>query len=323
MKNSVSHSRRNFIKQSSIASSALILPLNTITANLVTNEKHYERDLKVFLFSKSLQFLDYDNMCEATREMGFDGIDLAVRPGAHVIPERISEDLPRAVKAMKSIGFQPLLMTTNVTNATNPESRTVLETASNLGFKYYRMGWLKYPEGESIPNSIETFEHQFIAMEKLNKELGLHGAYQNHAGNYMGAPIWDLYQILKGRAVEYIGCQYDIRHATVEGGSSWELGLNLIKNYIKTIVIKDFRWGKVNGIWKPLNTQLGEGMVKFDRYFSLLKKYNINVPVSLHFEYDLGGAEHGKSKLTMDRKLVFGKMKKDLQYLREAWDKAN
>ena len=138
----------------------------------------------------------------------------------------------------------------------------------------------------------------------------------------MGAPIWDLPPILSQTNNENMGCQYDIRHAVVEGGSSWELGLQRIKEHIKTIVIKDFKWGLVDGKWKPINTPLGEGMVDFDRYFSLLKKYNINVPISLHLEYDLGGAEHGASKITISNKEVFSKMKKDLNFLKEAWQRA-
>jgi len=43
-------------------------------------------------------------------------------------------------------------------------------------------------------------------------------------------------------------------------------------------------------------------MVDFGRYFSLLKKYDINVLVSLHLEYDLGGSEHGATEITIDKK---------------------
>jgi sugar phosphate isomerase/epimerase len=150
----------------------------------------------------------------------------------------------------------------------------------------------------------------------------LTGAYQNHAGKSMGAPIWDLFQILKDNPSNYIGSQYDIRHAIVEGANSWELGLELIKPFIKTIVIKDFKWGETKDGWKPVNTPLGEGMVNFDRYFSLLKTYGINVPVSLHLEYDLGGAEHGKSEISISKKEIFNKMKKDLTFIKDAWARA-
>ena len=140
---------------------------------------------------------------------------------------------------------------------------------------------------------------------------------------HVGAPIWDLLPILEATNNEHVGCQYDIRHAVVEGGTSWELGLRLIRPFIKTIVIKDFKWGLSNGKWKPINTPLGEGSVDFGRYFSLLKKYQINVPISLHLEYDLGGAEHGDKKIKIDKKIVFERMIKDLTFLRETWRRTN
>jgi sugar phosphate isomerase/epimerase len=278
--------------------------------------------ISVHLFSKHLQFLDYEGMSEAAADMGFDGLDLTVRPNGHVEPNRVTDDLPEAVEAMQKFGLRPEMMTTDVVDPADALSKTVLETAAELGFKHYRTGWLTYPENKSIPESMAAYVQLFSSLETLNKELGLVGAYQNHAGNHVGAPIWDTYEILKGTNSEFIGAQYDIRHAVVEGGSSWELGLRLIKDYIRTIAIKDFKWGQVDGQWKPINVPLGEGMVDFDQYFSVLKKFGINVPVSLHLEYELGGAEHGASSITIDEKEVFGRMKKDLEFLREAWEKA-
>ena len=112
------------------------------------------------------------------------------------------------------------------------------------------------------------------------------------------------------------GCQFDILHAVIEGGLSWQQSLRLMHPYINTIVVKDFRWEKVDGKWVVRYVPLGEGMVDFRKYFSLLAGYGIRVPISLHFEYPLGGAEHGDAQLTVDQKLVFDAMKKDLRQLR-------
>ncbi|WP_297765225.1 TIM barrel protein [uncultured Muriicola sp.] len=314
--------RRDFIKKTTLAGSALLLPTVGLPVTFETSTEKLGGDLQVFLFSKHLQFLNYNDMSEATAELGFDGLDLTVRPKGHVEPEHVTDDLPKAVAAMKKYGINPGMMTTNVWEVKNVENKTVLEIASKLGFTHYRTGWLKYPEDATIAESQAIYGQQAAELEVLNKNLGLIGCYQNHAGNHVGAPIWDLPPILSATNNEYMGCQYDIRHAVVEGGSSWELGLRQIRPFIKSIVIKDFKWGKVDGKWKPVNTPLGEGMVDFNRYFSLLKKYQINVPVSLHLEYDLGGAEHGASKITIDRTQVLNAMKKDLAFLRNAWDKA-
>ncbi|WP_273566005.1 sugar phosphate isomerase/epimerase family protein [Maribacter halichondriae] len=312
--------RRNFTKLSAAAiGSVPLMGFSNSLFNAVTTPNDA---ISVSLFSKHLQFLDYNEMAAAAAEIGFDGLDLTVRPEGHVLPERVVDDLPKAVAAMKKYGITPGLMTTNVWDVNDTEQKTVLQTASMSGFTHYRTGWLKYPEDRTIAESQAIYGQQAAALETLNKDLGIIGCYQNHAGNHVGAPIWDLPPILEATNNEHIGAQYDIRHAVVEGGNSWELGLRHIKPFIKSIVIKDFKWGQVDGQWKPVNTPLGEGMVDFNRYFSLLKKYEINVPFSLHLEYELGGAEHGDSEITIDKKEVFNQMKKDLNFLRDAWQRA-
>ncbi|SMG09351.1 sugar phosphate isomerase/epimerase family protein [Arenibacter troitsensis] len=320
MKKRTIYERRDFVKLAAMAGAAL--PLMGFDESIFNPISKSSGNLEVHLFSKHLQFLNYKDMSEAAAEMGFDGLDLTVRPEGHVLPDRVSEDLPKAVEAMKKYGLNPRLMTTNVIDVENKEHRSVLETASKSGFTHYRTAWLSYPENREIAESQAIYGQQLKKLEVLNKQLSLIGCYQNHAGNHVGAPIWDLPPILQATKNVNIGCQYDIRHAVVEGGSCWELGLRLIRPFIKSIVIKDFKWGTVKGQWKPINTPLGEGMVDFDRYFSLLKKYHINVPVSLHLEYGLGGAEHGAKEITIDKKEVFAQMKKDLTFLQEAWQRA-
>lgn len=312
--------RRDFTKLSAAVLGGI--PLMGFKSSLFHTVLKPEDELRISLFSKHLQFLDYNEMAAVVSEIGFDGLDLTVRPKGHVLPERVVDDLPKAVAAMKKYGISPGMMTTNVWDTKNSQQKSVLETASRLGFTHYRTRWLTYPEDRTIEESQAMYGQEAAALEVVNKDLGLIGCYQNHAGNHVGAPIWDLPAILEATKNEYMGCQYDIRHAVVEGGSSWELGLRRIHPFIKSIVIKDFKWGQVDGKWKPVNTPLGEGMLDFDRYFSLLKKYQINVPVSLHFEYDLGGAEHGATNLSIDKKEVFQQMKKDLTFLKDAWQRA-
>ena len=313
-------SRRAFTKLSATGLAAI--PFLSFTNEFNTTIQTPTNELDVHLFSKHLQFLDYNDMSAAAVEMGFDGLDLTVRRKGHVLPENVIQDLPKAVRAMKKHGLQPKMMSTNVWDINDPVQKQVLETASTLGFTHYRTDWLKYPEDKLISESQVLFAKQAIALEKVNKELGLIGGYQNHAGKHVGAPVWDLLPILEATKGQHIGSQYDIRHAVVEGGLSWELALKRIQPYINSIVLKDFKWGIVNGKWHPISVPMGEGMVDFKRYFSLLKKYKINVPVSLHVEYDLGGAEKGSKQITIQEKQVLRRIKKDLIYLKEAWKNA-
>ena len=312
------YSRRAFTKLTAMGIAAT--PLLSFQKGIAPEVSSKSKALEVHLFSKHLQFLNYDEMSAAAANMGFNGLDLTVRPKGHVLPENVIEDLPKAVAAMTAQGLSPKMMTTNIWDAQQTEHQMVLQTASRLGFTHYRTNWLKYPERKSISESQALFAAQAKALEALNASVGLIGGYQNHAGKYVGSAVWDLVPILEATKGQFMGCHYDIRHATVEANGSWELGLKRIAPYINAIVLKDVKWGLVNGIWKPDNVPMGEGMVNFKRYFSLLKAYNINVPISLHAEYDLGGAEKGHSTIKIAKKDVLRRIKKDLDFVRNLWN---
>lgn len=270
----------------------------------------------IHLFSKHLQFLGYDELARVAADMGFEGLDLTVRPGGHVEPARVATELPRAVAAMRKAGLAPLMMTTALNDPADPLTRTVLQTAAREGIRYYRTAWFKYPEAGSLPEAIAGFRQKINGLAQLNQALGLRGAYQNHAGTYVGASLWEIHELLREAAPAAMGCQYDIRHATVEGGQSWTTGLRLIAPRINSLDIKDFRWENENGKAKLVNAPLGEGTVEFAKYFGLVKQFGVRGPISLHFEYDLGGAEGGSRNPTQPKEAIFAAMRRDVQALK-------
>lgn len=314
----MSTTRRGFLKNSMMTGA--LLPF--VDTNIFSTITPASDKLKVYIFSKHLQFLNYRELAEAAAEMGFDGIDLSVRPNGHVIPERVEEDLPRAANEMKKAGLKPALMTTAVNEADNATDKKLLTTAAKLGFTHYRMNWYSYPENKTMPEALREYSKKISGLAELNNQLGITGCYQNHAGLTIGSVIWEIYEMLKDADHKNMGVQYDIRHAMVEGAQSWENGLKLVTPMIKAITLKDYRWKQQDGKWQVEDVPVGEGMVNFDHYFKILKQHNISVPVTLHIEYDLGGAEKGNKTITIDKKQVFAAMKKDLQKIQQLWQQA-
>lgn len=320
-------SRRNFIRNSILTTggislavdSATALPKKKITKNypIIPDQLNDKEAFKISIFSKHLHWLDYPEMAKVAATMGFDGVDLTVRPNGHVLPERVEQDLPKAVTAVRKEGMDVYMITTSITNATDPNTERILKTASSLGIRHYRTGYYMYDEKISIDENLVRFKDQLSKLESLNKKFAISGEYQNHSGGqYFGAPVWDLYGVLKQINSPWIGSQYDINHATVEGANTWPIGLILLKPYIKSIDIKDFLLTKKGDNWQVEYVPIGNGMVDFKKYFGLLKQYGISVPISVHYEYALGGAEHGDRSLTISREAVIAAMKKDLTTLK-------
>ncbi|WP_128544426.1 sugar phosphate isomerase/epimerase family protein [Larkinella soli] len=270
----------------------------------------------IHIFSKLLHFLNPTELAAVSADLGFDGVDLTVRPGGHVEPERVREDLPKVVEVLHKKNQQVLMMTTALTGADDPAARPTLETARKLSIRYYRTGWLKYPENQPIRSALQQYRRQLGGLAKLNQEFGLLGGYQNHAGTNFGSSVWDLAGVLQEIDSPNLGCQYDIRHATVEGGTSWPTGLRIIQPYVRSVAVKDMIWEKTDGRWRAVSVPLGQGMVDFPGYFAMLKQFNLRVPISLHLEYPLGGADQGSRTITVPKEKVFQAMASDLKTLK-------
>ena len=171
--------------------------------------------IKVCIFSKHLQWLDYEEMGEAAAELGFDGVALTTRPRGHVLPERASEDLPRAVEAVRKAGIEVPMLTTAITDPEDSASQTILSLADQLNIRFYRMGYFSYENATDISARLDELKPQVKALAALNQQHRVFGGYQNHSGErYVGAPIWDVWELIRNLNSKWIGCQFDIRQST-------------------------------------------------------------------------------------------------------------
>ena len=308
--------RREFIKAASIVTAGVVASPE-IFPKVATPRANPD---PICVFTKCLQFLDYDRLGETIASIGFDGADIPVRKGGHVLPENAILDLPKAVKALQKYRVKVPMMVTDISGPNYPEIERILGTASELGITNYRMGYLIYDPTKTVPENLDLHKKTIEKLEKINRKFNIHGEYQNHSGTRVGGPVWDVYWILKDCDPAYIGVQYDIRHATCEGGNSWPIGMKLLAPWIKTTDIKDFIWKKENGKWQVANVPLGEGQVDFDVYLKEYTRLGISGPVSMHFEYDLGGAESGKANPDMSLDKISSYLKNDLKWLKAKFE---
>ncbi len=93
------------------------------------------------IFSKHLPELGYHDLGKVASQMGFDGVDLTVRKGGHVLPERAAGDLPRAVEAIRAHQLTVPMITTEIVDARASDTRPILQAASSCGVKLWKTGW--------------------------------------------------------------------------------------------------------------------------------------------------------------------------------------
>lgn len=281
--------------------------------------------LRVAVMSKFLQFLTLPEMAARAKEMGFDGIDLCVRPGAHVLPERVADDLPRAAETIRKAGLELPMITAGISDLSSPHAEAILKTAGALDIHYYRWGWFNYEPGPPIAAQLEALKPRVKELADANRQYNVCAMYHIHSGRgLVGGCVWDIWLLVKDLDPRRVGINYDIGHATVEGGyGGWLTTFDLVRPYLRGAAMKDFRWRKdAKGEWAPEWVPLGDGMVNFGRYLPMLKRAQFQGPVQLHFEYALGGVENGATKLSIPERTAFDAMRRDLRTLRGWMDAA-
>jgi sugar phosphate isomerase/epimerase len=277
--------------------------------------------LKVAIFSKHLHFLRGDEMAAGAAEIGFDGVDLTVRKGGHVEPENVRRDLPALAAAVRKHGLEMPMITTDIVDTETPRAEEILGVMADLGIRYYRWGGFKYTAAESYPAQLERIKPRIARLAALNARHKVCAIYHTHSGrDLVGAPIWDLYLLLKDFDPHTVAVNYDVAHATIEGGfGGWIDSFRLTAPRLGGIAVKDFVWAPdAKGDWHPEWKPLGQGMVRFPEFFGMVARSGFSGPLQLHVEHPLGGAESGKTALTIPREQVYAAIKRDLAQLR-AW----
>jgi len=299
-------SRRDFLGACSAAACAVSLNMDKAPASPVGHG--YTGVL--CLFSKPLPDMDWRRLAQAAKSVGFGGIDLTVRQGGHVRPERAAEDLPKAVAAIREQGLDVPMITTELTSADDSAARTILATAAKLSIPFFKPGYYQYRMVD-VRRELEVAASQFRGLVSLGKEVGIQAGYHNHE-EYLGAPVWDIASVIEPLDPKWVGFYFDARHAVAEGGvGGWKIATNLVMPRLKMVAVKDFWWEKTQAGWAARNCPLGEGMVDWKYFMNALASGGFQGPISLHLEYDVAG-DTGATK----ENNILAALHRDLQFLK-------
>lgn len=244
----------------------------------------------VCVFSKHLQFLDYRELAKACKKIGVDGVDLTVRDGGHVTPERVAQDLPRAVEAIRAEGLDVPMITTALYSAGGKEARAILTTAASQGIPCFRVGGQKYAASGDPLAQLPAFTEELRSLARLAEECGITAGYHNHSGyNNVGAALWDLHSMITAIGSQRLGANFDLGHAKVEGAyGAWQTNARLMAPLTKMMAAKDFVWEKDKPKWVPL----GQGIVPIVEMLKIFREQAAyGGPISLHFEYPVSPRE--------------------------------
>jgi len=267
--------------------------------------------MKLMMFVKHLQSLPIDQSAAAMREMGFEGMDLTVRPSGVVKPEEVRAELPRVVRIIESHGLMVPLITTDILRA-DADAIAIFESAASLGIREIKLGYHKFGAFGTFRQTLDQMRQDLDTIEPLARRLKVRANLHIHSNDHMTAQpaiVWDL---IRDRDPAAIGAYVDPGHMFTEGGRDvWRQGLDLLGDRIALVSIKDVAWETVPGSdstkprWTVRVVPLSRGIVPWPDVFARLKDLRFDGWLSIHSEY-----------ANMDAAQVLEQTRRDLQYLR-------
>lgn len=276
--------RRRFIETAAAAGTLATLSPGAV----ILGEQPGFRGTLCF-FSKHLPGMDARRLGRTLKTLGFGGVDLTVRPGGHIDPKRVAQDLPPFVDGIRQEGLTVPMITTEILSDADLVARPTLETAAALKIPFFKPGYYRYAFVDARKER-DAAAAQIRTVAALSATNGVHMGFHNHSG-YIGGNIWDIVTVMDTLDPKWAGYYFDIRHAVVEGGDGgWKTAFNLAAPRLSMIALKDFYWEKGPSGWRIKNCPMGDGMVNWKAYFALLAKAGFHGPVSMHLEYEVPGA---------------------------------
>ena len=313
--------RRAFLRSTLLAAGTCALPGGDLFAEQAAVHTIARRPLKIDIYGRHLLWLKSgDEVALAAKEAGYDGVDINVRPGGqgHVTPERVTQDLPPFVAAIRKHGIEVSSITPPIADADSPFAEDILATASSLGIRHYWWGTFRYETGKPIMAQLEALKPRIARLAALNAKHKMTAMYHTYAGNAVGTPIWDLLSLLKEFDPAQVGFHYDVGHMVREGANGlWATNLRAAGPYVTGVSVKDFVWVKSpDGRWRTDWVPLGEGLVPLDQMAAILKEIHFSGPLENQPEYADGMG--GRTELTIPRERFISAITRDQQVLRKA-----
>lgn len=212
--------------------------------------------------------------------LGFDGIELPVRPGYQVEPEHIARDLPEAVRLLADFGL-------TITSVAGTTDAATISACADCGIPVLRTMVPVGPEGYWAAE--EQSRQDYDALLPLLESSGVKIGVQNHYGRYVCHAL-GLRHLLEPYDPHLIGAVWDAAHTALNGEEP-ELAIEIIWPHLAMVNLKNAFWRPVSGPettpveWEAYWTDGRHGLASWPRVAKELKRREYKGVICLTAEY--------------------------------------
>lgn len=233
------------------------------------------------VFTKPWRDASIDALGDLVARMGFDAVELPVRPGYQVEPAGIATGLKAAVERLRAHGI-------TVASIASGTDESVFSACADAGVELIRIMVPVSPRGY-VATGDEIARELDAASEKAARH-GVRVGVQPHHDDYI-ADSSELHALLLDRDPALVGAIWDAAHDALARKRP-EHGLDLLWPWLVMTNLKSARYERQEAlsptgdpVWEPVFTSATDGMAEWGRALDHLVRRSWSGPICLTAEY--------------------------------------
>jgi sugar phosphate isomerase/epimerase len=258
------------------------------------------------VFTKPWREPSIGTLGELVSGMGFNAVELPVRPGYQVTPDEVATALPDAVRRLAHAGI-------GVTSIASGTDEATFAACAEAGVPFIRIMVPVGPSGYAATG--DEIRRTLDGLTARAERFGVRVAVQPHYDDYI-ADSSELYALLRDYDPRAIAAIWDAAHDAL--AHKWpENGLELLWPWLGIVNLKSAYLERVGDaasdhgdpVWEPVFTDARNGLAQWGRALDYLAAHHYDGPICLTAEY------------TDERDLV-AKVSTDLDYAQGLYESA-
>jgi sugar phosphate isomerase/epimerase len=260
------------------------------------------------VFTKPWPELGMAQLGDLVKGLGFDGIELPVRPGFPVTPETVRRGLPEAARILADHGVK-------IGSVAGPIDEPTIAACGECGVPIIRVMApialaIGYRESEL------AIRRQYDAALPLLQKHGVAIGVQNHSDAWIGSAI-GIMHLIEGYDPRFVGVVLDTAHSALAGEPDG-MAIDIAWSHLLLVNLKSAYWQRTAGPevldapWRSIWTTGGLGITNWRTVAAELKRREYRGDICLTAEYS--GVEEKDGDLRGDD--VIPLLTRDLRYAR-------
>ncbi|MFW5798041.1 MAG: sugar phosphate isomerase/epimerase family protein [Planctomycetota bacterium] len=235
----------------------------------------------ISVFTKALKE-PVDRWAPRLRDLGLDGVELPVRPGYQVEPERVLEDLPRVAEQLAEYGLA-------IHSVAGPEEPDTIAACGAVGVPILRTMAPVPPEMTYLEAEWQIIK-RYRSLVPYLEEHGVCLGVQNHWNRFVSGAVATR-RLVESFDPRHVGIVLDPAHCSL-GGEIPDLAFDVSASHLVRVNLKNFRWTEATSpeapysMWAVSCVAGRRGLTEWPRVIEQVKQHNFTGQVCICAEWD-------------------------------------